>query len=85
MRFHLSGVLTKPDLVDTGAEPDIVDMVRSPDRYKIRKGFTLVKLRSKKDIDVNMTLTTALRKEKEYFASHQVYSLVLAYYFYFFK
>ena len=67
---YITGVLTKPDLVDRGAETDIVNMVRTPDRYKIRKGFTIVKLRSKEDMDNGMPLDAAFTQEKEYFRSH---------------
>ena len=70
---YYAGVLTKPDLVDRGAEADIVTMVNSPDRYKIRKGFTIVKLRSKEDVDSGMPLHVAFSQEKDYFKSHPFY------------
>lgn len=68
--MSLTGVLTKPDLVDKGAEDDIVNMVRTPDRFKIRKGFTIVKMRSKEDVTTGMPLQTALKNEQEWFQSH---------------
>ena len=59
--------------MDRGAEPDIVNMIRSPERYKIRKGFTIVKLRGKEDVDNGMPLHVAFAQEKEYFKTHSHY------------
>ena len=61
------GVLTKPDLVDRGAEEDIISMVRSPERFQIRKGFTVVKLRSKEEITNGVSLQQALLLEQQWF------------------
>ena len=65
--FFVLGVLTKPDLVDKGAEEDIITMVRSPERFQIRKGFTVVKLRSKEEITNGVTLQQALLLEQQWF------------------
>ena len=61
------GVLTKPDLVDKGAEPDILNMVRFPDRFQIRKGFSVVKMRSKQEVTENVSLEEALSREQKWF------------------
>ena len=64
---YVSGVLTKVDLVDRGAEKTIVDMATNPVKYKIEKGFVLVKLRSQEDIDNQVTLQEAANNERRYF------------------
>ena len=42
------GILTKPDLVDKGAEPDIMDLVRGR-RNKLKLGYCVVRNRGQQD------------------------------------
>lgn len=46
------GVLTKPDLVDKGAEQDIIDLVRGK-RHELKLGYCVVRNRSQQDRGVS--------------------------------
>ena len=61
------------DLVDKGAEKEIVRIMMNPDMFRVRKGFTLVKLRSQQAIDGNQSLEEAVDQEMNFFASHPHY------------
>ena len=65
--FFLVGVLTKPDLVDGGAEEDIIRMVRSPERFQVPKGFSVVRLRGKQEVTDGVSLQQGLLLEKQFF------------------
>ena len=56
-----------------GTEQDIVRMVCEPAKYKIQKGFVLVKLRSKEDIDHQVTLQQNAENEARFFLSQTHY------------
>ena len=51
-------------------------MVANPERFRVRKGFTVVKLRSQADVDARMPLNEALQEENEFFEKHAHYKLV---------
>lgn len=54
------GVLTKPDLVDKGAEKDTLELVQGR-RHKLRLGYCVVRNRAQQERDI----TTAERHKKE--------------------
>ena len=75
-------VLTKPDLIDPGAEGDVSQLLlSSPSQRRtsgvhnlyptslFRHGFYLVKNRGQAQLDQKVTLDTGLQQEKEYFAT----------------
>ena len=64
-----TGVVTKPDLVDRGAEPELIEVV-SNTRYHLRRGYTLVKCRGQQAITRRQTLREALDDEDEFFENH---------------
>mmetsp|Transcript_7648 Transcript_7648/g.28161 ORF Transcript_7648/g.28161 Transcript_7648/m.28161 type:complete len:614 (-) Transcript_7648:640-2481(-) len=64
------GVLTKLDLMDEGTDAREILM---GDTYKTRFPFVGVVNRSQKDLNGNMDMVTARRKEKEYFETHPQY------------
>ncbi|CAI9620229.1 unnamed protein product [Staurois parvus] len=64
------GILTKPDLVDKGAEEDIVNIVKNL-VYTLRKGFMIVKCRGQKEIQNNICLEDAIRNERAFFENHE--------------
>ena len=66
------GVMTKPDLVDRGAEKGIVDTAQNQTAFKLKLGFTVVKCRGQSDIVNAVTLQDALDAEKKFFKSHEV-------------
>ncbi|CAM4448105.1 unnamed protein product [Lepidochelys kempii] len=70
------GILTKPDLVDRGTESDVVDIVRNLS-VPLRKGYMIVKCRGQQDIHDNLTLASAIQKEREFFEEHEYFSILL--------
>jgi hypothetical protein len=58
------GILTKPDLVDKGAEQDIIDLVRGR-KNKLKLGYCVVRNRGKQER--NATLAERHRVESEFF------------------
>ena len=64
-------MLTKPDLVDVGAENEVVKIVKSPEEYKVKKGFTMVKLRSQAKINAGQPLPEAIAEESDWFRKHR--------------
>ncbi|PSN58650.1 hypothetical protein BS50DRAFT_64793 [Corynespora cassiicola Philippines] len=55
------GVLTKPDLVDRGAERDILDLVQSK-KHRLRLGYCLIRNRGQQERNI----PTSERHQKEY-------------------
>ncbi|KAG6932793.1 MX dynamin like GTPase 1 [Chelydra serpentina] len=70
------GILTKPDLVDRGTESNVVDIVRNLS-IPLKKGYMIVKCRGQQDIHDNLTLASAIQKEREFFEEHEYFSIVL--------
>ncbi|XP_075707111.1 interferon-induced GTP-binding protein Mx2-like [Rhinoderma darwinii] len=64
------GVLTKPDLVDAGAEEEVLRVVQNR-VYKLRKGYMMVRCRGQKDIHNNISLDEAIRNEETFFENHE--------------
>lgn len=67
-------VLTKPDLVDAGAEEE-VKAVLANKRKPLRLGYAMVKCRSQKELDSQSTLSEAQRVEAEFFKNHPHWSM----------
>lgn len=63
-----TGVITKPDRVDSGAEQDLIDMLTNK-KLSLAKGYVCVKCRSQKELDGGMTLQESLAAEQKFFAS----------------
>uniref|UniRef100_A0A8B9GMN3 Interferon-induced GTP-binding protein Mx n=1 Tax=Astyanax mexicanus TaxID=7994 RepID=A0A8B9GMN3_ASTMX len=63
------GILTKPDLVDKGAEDTVVSTVNNQ-VITLKKGYMMVKCRGQQDINANLSLAEALQKEREFFEQH---------------
>ena len=64
-----SGILTKPDLVDKGAEDNVVSTLNNL-VIPLKKGYMVVKCRGQLDINDNLSLTKALEKERKFFEDH---------------
>ncbi|XP_066282386.1 interferon-induced GTP-binding protein Mx3-like [Branchiostoma lanceolatum] len=69
------GVLTKPDLIDLGTEKGVLEILNN-EKYKLRKGYTIIKCRGQMDIDKGMSLQEAMDKEQSYFKSHEHFKFV---------
>eukprot|EP01060_Flectonema_neradi_P025528 TRINITY_DN3433_c0_g1_i3.p1 TRINITY_DN3433_c0_g1~~TRINITY_DN3433_c0_g1_i3.p1 ORF type:complete len:770 (+),score=166.09 TRINITY_DN3433_c0_g1_i3:53-2362(+) len=66
------GVLTKPDLIDEGAEEEVLKVLLN-ERKPLKLGYFMVKNRSQKQLDDGLTLNDAQEDEKRYFQSHSVF------------
>ncbi|KAI4872216.1 hypothetical protein NFI96_000667 [Prochilodus magdalenae] len=60
------GILTKPDLVDKGAEETVVSTVCNQ-VIPLKKGYMMVKCRGQQDINSNLSLAKALQNERDFF------------------
>uniref|UniRef100_A0A8C1YPK8 Si:dkeyp-110c12.3 n=1 Tax=Cyprinus carpio TaxID=7962 RepID=A0A8C1YPK8_CYPCA len=69
-------ILTKPDLVDKGAEADILQVLQGK-VVPLKKGYTIVRCRGQSDINENVSLAEATRQEKEFFAKNTHFSHLL--------
>ncbi|KAM3935765.1 interferon-induced GTP-binding protein Mx2-like [Leptodactylus fuscus] len=70
------GVLTKPDLVDIGAEHEVVRVAQNR-VYSLRKGYMMVKCRGQREIQSNISLEEATHNEKTFFENHEHFSTLL--------
>ena len=57
----------------SGTEHEITRMVFEPAKYKIQKGFVLVKLRSQEDINNKVSLMQAVENEMCFFKDQSPY------------
>ncbi|KAF4075104.1 hypothetical protein AMELA_G00230810 [Ameiurus melas] len=69
-------ILTKPDLVDKGAEADILQVMQGK-VVPLKKGYIMVRCRGQSDINENISLAEATRQETEFFRSHNHFSYLL--------
>ncbi|KAI7811989.1 interferon-induced GTP-binding protein Mx1 [Triplophysa rosa] len=69
-------ILTKPDLIDKGAEADVLQVLQGK-VVPLKKGYTMVRCRGQSDINENVPLAEATRQEKEFFAIHPQFSYLL--------
>ena len=65
------GVLTKLDIMDPGT--DVAEVLNNQ-LIPLRKGYIAVVNRGQKDINEDLSIRDGLKKEKEYFKNHPVYS-----------
>eukprot|EP00633_Aureoumbra_lagunensis_P004582 CAMPEP_0197307348 /NCGR_PEP_ID=MMETSP0891-20130614/4966_1 /TAXON_ID=44058 ORGANISM="Aureoumbra lagunensis, Strain CCMP1510" /NCGR_SAMPLE_ID=MMETSP0891 /ASSEMBLY_ACC=CAM_ASM_000534 /LENGTH=884 /DNA_ID=CAMNT_0042790601 /DNA_START=38 /DNA_END=2692 /DNA_ORIENTATION=- len=66
-------VLTKPDLIDQGAENEVCEVLANR-RKPLRLGYHMVKCRSQRELDAKSTLTDAMRAERTFFDNHPIWS-----------
>ncbi|KAK2817922.1 hypothetical protein Q7C36_021855 [Tachysurus vachellii] len=69
-------ILTKPDLVDKGAEADILQVMQGK-VVPLKKGYIMVRCRGQSDINENIPLSEATRQETEFFKNHSHFSYLL--------
>lgn len=67
------GVITKPDLVDEGAEREVA-AVLSNKRKPLKLGYVMVKNRSQREVEECISVQQARANEDDFFASHSVFS-----------
>eukprot|EP00758_Cryptobia_borreli_P011818 Tbor_TRINITY_DN5693_c1_g1::TRINITY_DN5693_c1_g1_i8::g.9265::m.9265/K14754/MX1; interferon-induced GTP-binding protein Mx1 len=62
------GVLTKPDLVDKGAEDEVIKVLRNIKR-PLKRGYFMLKNRSQNQVNQNITFEEARKSEMDFFAN----------------
>ncbi|XP_062503491.1 interferon-induced GTP-binding protein Mx3-like [Corticium candelabrum] len=67
------GVLTRADQTGQGEEKAIMDILQQRSDVKLKLGCTVVKCRSQKDIENQMSLDDALEAEREFFQEHEMF------------
>ncbi|CAB9530707.1 Interferon-induced GTP-binding protein [Seminavis robusta] len=60
-------VITKPDLIDTGAEGDVVDLLLGRKTAKFQMGFHMVKGRGQAQLDKKLSIQESLQLEEAFF------------------
>ncbi|XP_031657302.1 interferon-induced GTP-binding protein Mx2 [Oncorhynchus kisutch] len=63
-------ILTKPDLIDPGAEKNVLEIVHNRVIF-LSMGYVIVKCRVQKQIDENMSIARAIEEELEFFQNHE--------------
>nr|XP_014030089.1 unnamed protein product [Salmo salar] len=69
-------ILTKPDLIDPGAEKNVLEIVHNKVVF-LNMGYVIVKCRGQKNIDENMSITDAIEEELEFFQNHEHFRSLL--------
>ncbi|XP_062406576.1 interferon-induced GTP-binding protein Mx2-like [Sardina pilchardus] len=69
-------ILTKPDLVDGGTEPNILKIALNQ-VIPLSKGYIMVKCRGQQQIHDKMSLAEAIRMERDFFQHHKYFSCLL--------
>ncbi|KAG1927673.1 interferon-induced GTP-binding protein Mx-like [Pimephales promelas] len=69
-------ILTKPDLIDRGAEIDILNIVQGK-VIPLSKGYIVVRCRGQSDINNRIPFDKAIEAELNFFRNHQYFSSLL--------
>ena len=64
-------VITKPDLIDAGAEADVQDLLLGRKTQNFSMGFHMVKGRGQTDLNQSVTIDEGLAKEEAFFRNAQ--------------
>ena len=64
-------VITKPDLIDKGAEGGVLDLLLGNSMDAFAMGFHMVKCRGQADLNQSISMAKGLKDEASYFASTQ--------------
>ncbi|EQC28248.1 hypothetical protein SDRG_14071 [Saprolegnia diclina VS20] len=68
-------IITKPDLVDVGAEAGVVELLLNKTKQR-RLGYHMVKCRGQHALNTGVSIADARRDEAAYFASHDVWRTI---------
>ncbi|KAM9253331.1 interferon-induced GTP-binding protein Mx2 [Dugong dugon] len=70
------GILTKPDLVDKGAEKGVLNVVQNL-TYHLKKGYMIVRCRGQQEVTDKLSLAEATRRETHFFKTHPNFRTLL--------
>ncbi|RHY23524.1 hypothetical protein DYB32_009158 [Aphanomyces invadans] len=68
-------IITKPDLIDRGAEDAVVDLLMNRTKRR-RLGYHIVKCRGQQALNNKVTIQEGLDREAKFFGSHPIWSTV---------
>ncbi|KAK9962660.1 hypothetical protein ABG768_008014 [Culter alburnus] len=74
--FRTLAILTKPDLIDRGAEIDVLNIVQGK-VIPLSKGYIIVRCRGQSDINNKIPLSKAMEMENNFFRNHRYFSSLL--------
>uniref|UniRef100_A0A4W5RGI0 Dynamin-type G domain-containing protein n=1 Tax=Hucho hucho TaxID=62062 RepID=A0A4W5RGI0_9TELE len=69
-------ILTKPDLIDQGAEKNVLEIVHNRVIF-LNMGYVIVKCRGQNQIDENMSISQVIEEELEFFRNHEHFRSLL--------
>jgi len=67
---NFTGVLTKPDLVNEGTEETVLKIIQN-EVIPLRKGYMIVKCYGQMDFCNELSFTSAIQQEREFFETHK--------------
>lgn len=67
------GVITKPDLIDDGGENEVAAVLANK-RKPLKLGYVMVKNRSQREVESDVSVQTSRTNEGHFFANHAVFS-----------
>ncbi|KAI8827296.1 P-loop containing nucleoside triphosphate hydrolase protein [Chytriomyces cf. hyalinus JEL632] len=68
-------IITKPDLIDAGAEQAVLDLLHNR-KKKLKYGYHTVKCRGQKDLKAGKSIKEGLQAEQKFFGTHEVWKEV---------
>ncbi|CAM4556480.1 unnamed protein product [Leuciscus chuanchicus] len=74
--YRTLAILTKPDLIDRGAESDVLNIVQGK-VIPLSKGYIIVRCRGQSDINNKIPLSKAMEVEMNFFRNHRYFSSLL--------
>ncbi|XDV31671.1 hypothetical protein PO909_002634, partial [Leuciscus waleckii] len=74
--YRTLAILTKPDLIDRGAESDVLNIVQGK-VIPLSKGYIIVRCRGQSDINNKIPLSKAMEVEMKFFRNHRYFSSLL--------
>uniref|UniRef100_A0A673FIX6 Interferon-induced GTP-binding protein Mx1-like n=1 Tax=Sinocyclocheilus rhinocerous TaxID=307959 RepID=A0A673FIX6_9TELE len=74
--YRTLAILTKPDLIDRGAEIDVLNIVQGK-VIPLSKGYIIVRCRGQSDINNKIPLSKAMEMEMKFFRNHRYFNSLL--------
>lgn len=69
------GVMTKPDLIDEGAEPEVISVLTNK-RKPLKLGYVMLRNRSQREVAECISSAEARKREAEFFDTSSVFSRI---------
>lgn len=69
------GIITKPDLIDKGAERAVIDLLHNKTKH-LKLGYHVVKCRGQSDLNNGVTIERGIKDEADFFGTHDSWCTV---------